>query len=154
LQNLGFGDVANVRLRESQINQAMLHVQEVQAQVGAEVSAAAKQVQARQRALASAQEAVRQAEEMWRKLEAAAFGVAGPLRQFDELEPLLAVQALAQARFQYLTQVIEYNRAQFRLYVAMGQPASESLPHATSVSVNVPVIPKPTAKKPAKEQPE
>lgn len=157
LQNLGFGDVAYARQRESQYNQAMFHIQEVEAQIGAEVSAAAKQVQARQRALASAQEAVRQAEEMWRKLEVMARELGGPLRQWDELEPLLALQALAQVRSLYLTQVIEYNRAQFRLYVAMGQPPVESLSHAASLPVDVPVVPKtyePPTKKPAKDQPE
>jgi outer membrane protein TolC len=147
LQNLGFGDVANARLRESQVNQAMLHVQEVQAQVGAEVSAAAKQVQARQRALASAAEAVVQAEEMWRKLKEQAMGLTARENLVDAIQPVLALQALAQARAQYLTQVIEYNRAQFRLYVAMGQPALESLPHATSLPLNVPVLPKESPEK-------
>src|SRR5207302_944948 len=42
LHNLGFGDVAQARLRRSQYNQANYHVLEVQAQVAAEITAAAQ----------------------------------------------------------------------------------------------------------------
>ena len=39
LHNLGFGDLAQARLRRSQYNQANYHVLEVQAQVAAEITA-------------------------------------------------------------------------------------------------------------------
>jgi hypothetical protein len=67
------------------------------------------------------EEAVRQAEEMWRKLREVAFEMADRKR-FDPIPPVLAVQALAQARYRYLNAIIDYNEAQFRLYTAMGQP--------------------------------
>ena len=62
-------------------------------------------------------------------------------RRFDPLEPLLAEQALNQARSLYLTDVIEHNKAQFRLYWAMGQPPVCALPKATALPVQVRVKP-------------
>jgi hypothetical protein len=141
LHNFGAGDVALTQVRRAQYSQANFQVVEMQAQVAADVTAAAKVAAARRRALADAREAVSQAEEMWRRLERAAFGVAGPARRFDPLEPLLAEQALNQARLQYLDQVIEYNRAQFRLYWAMGQPPLCALPGAAALPVKVPAVP-------------
>jgi outer membrane protein TolC len=141
LNNLGAGDVARARIQRAQREQANYHVQAVQARIGAEVTAAASSVLARQESLASSQEAVRQALEMWRRLQKATFGMAGPTRQYDPLEPLLAEQALAQARVRYLNDVIEFNRWQFRLYWALGQPPLCALPHATTLPVAVPVAP-------------
>jgi hypothetical protein len=40
-----------------------------------------------------------------------------------------------------LTQVIEYNKAQFRLYRALGQPPLEALAEAQATPVAVPVAP-------------
>ena len=94
-----------------------------------------------QRAFASAQEAVRQADEMWRKLREASLLIISRQGLFDTIEPLLAEQALNQARNDYLNQVIEYNRAQFRLYWALGQPPLCALPNAASLPVVVPVQP-------------
>ena len=61
------------------------------------------------------EDGVQRAEEMWRKLRDAAFEMADRKR-FDPIPPVLAVQALAQARYRYLNEVIDYNQAQFRLY--------------------------------------
>ena len=54
---------------------------------------------------------------------------------------LFRSQTLAQTRSQYLTQVIEYNKSQFRLYKALGQPPLEALPDAQAMPVEVPVAP-------------
>jgi outer membrane protein TolC len=67
--------------------------------------------------------------------------MAGKDKLYDALEPLTAEQALAQARSQYLDAVIEYNRAQFRLFTAMGQPPAEALPGAVAEKVKVSVVP-------------
>jgi outer membrane protein TolC len=139
-RNLGLGNVAAARERRALVNEADAHVLEAQAQVSAEVVAAAKVSRARLATLRAAQDAVRHATEMFRRLEVAQFGMAGPRGQYDALEPLLAIQALNQSRLQYLTEVIEYNRAQFRLYTALGQPPLCALPCA-AVSVDVPVRP-------------
>ncbi len=51
-------------------------------------------------------------------------GLPGATRPIEVLQP---VQALAQARTDYLGAVLAHNRAQFRLYRAIGQP-----PHTTA----------------------
>ena len=156
LRNLGLGDVARVRERRAQLNQANYHVIEVQAEVAAQISAAAKLARSRARTLADAQQAVREALETWRRLELVSFGQFNPKEQnlLNTLEPLIAEQTLSSARMQYLAEVIEYNKAQFRLYAYLGRPPQEALPESTSQPVEVPVVspkfePATTAPKPA-----
>jgi outer membrane protein TolC len=144
-RNLGLGDLYRARETRARYNESNLHFVEVQARVAAEVTAAAKVVRQREQAVRDAQVAVRNAEEMWRKLEAVAFGVGLPARQYDPLEPLLAERALLEARTLYLDHVIEYDRNQFRLYWAMGQPPVCALPGACARPVTVPVLPDPAA---------
>src|SRR5262249_62363912 len=106
-----------------------------------EVTAAAKLVRSRERALADAQVGVSNAETLWRRLRELSFGVGMPARMFDPIQPLLAERALREARLLYLSEVIEYNRNQFRLYWAMGQPPACALPAARAVGVETPVLP-------------
>jgi outer membrane protein TolC len=141
-KNLGLGNLAIAREREAQLTGANARIVEVQAQVSAEVVAAAKVARYRLLTMDTSQQAVRQAIEMFRRLEASSFGMAGNRGLYDALEPLLAIQALNQARSQYLAEVIEFNRAQFRLYTAMGQPPLCALP-GTPVAVQVPANPAP-----------
>jgi len=54
---------------------------------------------------------------------------------------LIAERDLDQARRQYLAEAIEYNRAQFQLYWALGQPPMESLAQSSSLPVKTPVLP-------------
>ncbi|MFL5242717.1 MAG: TolC family protein [Gemmataceae bacterium] len=146
LHNFGAGDIARARERRSQVTQASLHVVEVEAQVAAEVSAAAKTARTRLKSLAASEKAVTEALETWRRLRAASFGMASKQKLYEALEPLIAEQALAQARAQYLEGIIEYNRAQFRLFTAMGQPSLEALPKAVAEKVRVPALPEPPKK--------
>ncbi len=141
LHGLGLEDYARTQTRRTQMNEATIHIREVEARVGAEVTAAAKLAIVRKDSLADAQDAVRQAEETWVRLEKSAFEMA--TRRYNPLEPLLAEQALDAARSRYLAAVIDFNRAQFRLYWAMGQPPLEALPKAESKPVEVPVVPGP-----------
>jgi outer membrane protein TolC len=139
LRNLGLGDFARARERRAQYNEANLNVLEVQARVAAEVTAAGKLVRARQRTFDSAQKAVQEAEEMWRRMVKFVYGVAfRKARAYDSLEVLLAEQALDRARLQYLTEVSEFNKAQFRLYAALGYPPIDALPCAVAVPVRIP----------------
>jgi outer membrane protein TolC len=144
LHNFGAGDIARARERRAQVNEANFRVVEVEAQVAAEVVAAAKLARHHQRTLKDAQAAVIEAVETWRRLETAAREViGGKIRGVDPLEPLIAIQALAQARTQYLDEVIEYNRAQFRLFTALGQPPQDALPKAKPEPQKLPALPIP-----------
>jgi outer membrane protein TolC len=143
LDNFGAGNAAAVRARQAGFDAVGFRLQEVQARVAAEVAEAANTSAARFEALGPAQEAVRQALEMYRKFRDVSFGIPGPKGQlqFDALEVLTGVQALNQARVQYLQQVIEFNRSQFRLYTALGQPAVCGVGAAALQPVDVPVVP-------------
>jgi outer membrane protein TolC len=143
LKNAGLGNLYQARERRAEYNVSRLQLVQTQARVAAEVTAAAKIVRAREQTLRDAQVAVRSAEELWRKLRDLAFGVGGRAREFDPLQPLLAVRALREARLAYLDQVIEYNRNQFRLYWAMGQPPACALPEARALPLEVSVLPGP-----------
>lgn len=146
LHNFGAGDIARARESRSQYNAANFHVLEVEAQVGADVTAAAKLARSHQRTLDSAQEAVRQAEETWRRILIWTKGVGFRIRRIESLDLLIAEQNLALIRQRYLAEVIDFNQAQFRLYWAMGQPPLCALPQATAVPpVQVPVTPAPDA---------
>jgi outer membrane protein TolC len=143
LSGLGLGNIAQTNVQRTVVNEATIHVREIETQVGAEVAAAAKMAVARQKSLADAQQAVAQAIELWTRLEKAAFGMASSKPLYDPLEPLTAEQQLDTARRAYLNEVIEFNRAQFRLYWAMGQPPAGSLPKSAALPVEVPVVPLP-----------
>ena len=79
---------------------------------------------------------------MWRRLMKWTFEVGfGAAKGYEAVELLLAEQALNQARQEYLSEVINFNQAQFRLYSALGQPPLTALPQAAPVSVAVPVVP-------------
>jgi outer membrane protein TolC len=143
LHNMGAGEVIQSRLRETQANEASLNLVEVQARVAEEVTSAAQSVQASQKSMQSSEQAVVQALETWRRLREASFGLAGAEHQYDPLQPLIALRDLADARQAYLANVIEYNRSQFRLYWAMGQPPLAAAPTLQPQTLTVPVSPGP-----------
>src|SRR5262249_20718172 len=142
-KNAGLGNLYEARERRAEYSVTQLRLVETQARVGAEVVGAAKIVRSRERTLQSAQVAVVNAEELWRKMRELAFGIAGRLGEFAPLQPLLAVGALREARLQSLAEVIEYNRSQFRLYWAMGQPPECALPAAKALPLTTAVLPGP-----------
>ncbi len=143
LEGFGLGNAATIRGRQAGSDAARYRLQETEALVSAQVVEAAQTSAARYSALDPAQEAVRQALEMYRKFREVSFAYLGPKGQlqFDALETLTAVQALNQARVLYLQQVVEFNRSQFRLYAALGQPALDGACAAAPQPVAVPVTP-------------
>ena len=143
LEGFGLGNAATIRGRQAGYDAAVYRLQEIEALVASQVVEAAQTAAARFETLEPAQEAVRQALEMYRKFRDVSFAMLGPKGQvqFDALEPLTAVQALNQARVLYLQQVVEFNRSQFRLYFALGQPALCGADAAAPQPLAVPVVP-------------
>ncbi len=128
VQNLGMADRAIARGRAAQQRAAVLEQMKIQDRVASEVVRADKLL------LASA----RQMREAGRSLPEAlaslalnlanirrGAGLPGATRPIEVLQP---IQALAQARADYLDAVLAYNRAQFRLYHALGRPPLGSSP--------------------------
>jgi outer membrane protein TolC len=127
LQNLGLGNLARVRERKSERNQAALQELKLQDTIAADVvKAHALAESAAQRAI-EAQNELRDARE---SLEKNFEGMRQTRRLNGEIvllvvrpaEVVAAIQALAQAYNDYFAAVADFNRAQFRLYHALGNP--------------------------------
>jgi outer membrane protein TolC len=122
LQNLGFADRAIAHRRAAEHRAADIDLVRVQAKVGEDVVAAyearAAAAQQMTEAAASVTDAVESMNLNFTNIRGGA-RLPGATRPIEVLQP---IQALAQARGDYLAAVIAYNRAQFRLYRAMGLP--------------------------------
>jgi outer membrane protein TolC len=126
-QNLGLGNKARVRERKSENQLAVLELFRTQDRVAAEVAQAHAQLHSAVGRLADAEAAVKDAVDLADK-NAAALGQTTEVRGTQVLivrpqEVVAALQALAQAYADYYGAVGDYDRAQFRLYRALGHPA-------------------------------
>lgn len=122
LQNLGLADKAIARQRAADNRVAALEMMKIQDRVAAEVVTAEKSRIAASRQLREASRAVPEAIASlslnMTNIRRGA-GLPGATRPIEVLQP---IQALAQARAEYLEAVLDYNRAQFRLFHALGRP--------------------------------
>ena len=129
LQNLGFGNRARVKERQAENQIAILDVFRIQDRIAAEVV----------QAFAQAQSAAARIIEAESEVKDALDSVSKHLEGFEQTqkvgnvlillirpqEVVAAVQALGQAYSSYYGAVADYDRAQFRLYRAVGQPAQD-----------------------------
>jgi hypothetical protein len=126
-QNLGLGNAARIRATRTELEITQLEQSRLQDRVAADV------VQARGQ-LRSAADRVRYAENEVRNAVESAnknFRGLGQTRESGKLlvlvirpqEALASLQALAGAYDDYYGAIGDYNRAQFRLYRALGSPA-------------------------------
>jgi outer membrane protein TolC len=133
LQNLGFGNKALVDQRRAENRVSVLDLFRLQDQVAAEVAQAYAQAQSAARRLGKAESGLKDAVESANK-NFEGLGqtklVGGPdkgpkviLLVIRPQEVVAAIQALALAYNDYYAAVADFNRAQFRLYRALGQPA-------------------------------
>jgi hypothetical protein len=141
LRNFGLGNLAQIRERRAQLEESLFEVTEVQAITTAEVAESARIAAAKFETLESAQKAVVQVEELYRKLLATSFGLISPREEYDALEPLLAIQEINRARNLYLAEVLDFNRAQFELYMAIGEPPLAALDNAKKTDLPVQALP-------------
>jgi hypothetical protein len=127
LDNLGFGNRGRVHQRQAENRLAVLELFRIQDRVAAEVSKAYSQAQLAGRRVDLAEKGVRAA-------LASADKNLSALSQTKQTggvvqllvrpqEAVAAVQALAQAYSDYYGAIADANRAQFRLYRALGRPA-------------------------------
>jgi outer membrane protein TolC len=127
LDNLGFGNCAKVHLRQSQYRAMSLELQRAKDRVVAEVAQAYAQARQAARRTEVTEREVKLALESYEKN---LVGI-GQTKRAGELiitvvrpqELLAAIQALADAYSRYFQAVADSNRAQFRLYRALGSPA-------------------------------
>jgi outer membrane protein TolC len=130
LRGLGLSDYGAMRVSQAQKHTADIDLARVEAQVASDVVTAYKARLAAAEAMNDAREAVVEAVDSYAlnltNIRRGA-GLPGATRYIEVLQPL---QALAQARADYLNAVLAYNRAQFRLFRAVGQPPIGSAPPA------------------------
>ena len=122
LRNLGVGNLALVRASKSNVRQEELRHVAVLDRVRAEVATAYArthtrftQIEIHEWAVAASQKAFQQDFLRTRNNEGL------PIEVLDSL------RLLARSRQGYLDAIIDYNRAQFELFVALGQPPADTL---------------------------
>jgi outer membrane protein TolC len=121
-RNLGVGNTALVKAAESRLRQTQLREMETINQVRAEVAEAHARVKARFIQIDTTEKAVRSSSDAYREdLTRIKGGQGLPLEVVDSL------RLLARSRYEYLDTILDYNRAQFQLFVALGQPPANSL---------------------------
>jgi outer membrane protein TolC len=127
LDNLGFGNRGRIHQRQAENRLAVTELFRIQDRVAAEVSKAHSQAQLAGRRVDLAEKGVRAALASADKNLSALSQTkqAGGVVQLlvRPQEAVAAVQALAQAYSDYYGAIADANRAQFRLYRALGRPA-------------------------------
>lgn len=118
LRNLGFGDSAVQREACSRLEQARWREVAVMDRVSREVVEANAQVESRRKQIEIAQQGLKSAQTSFEQNLTRIRGGQGL-----PIEALQSVQALAQARREYLRTVTDHNIAQFTLHRALGWPA-------------------------------
>jgi outer membrane protein TolC len=125
--NLGFGNRAQNHRREADNRLAVIELFRIQDRIAAEVVQAHTQAQMATKRVEVAEKGVRSALNSADKNLLALGQTKGAGNQMVLLvrpqEAVAAVQGLAQAYVDYYGAVADANRAQFRLYRALGQPA-------------------------------
>lgn len=117
IRNLGFGEQYARQNSRSQLEQVRWRQVQVMDQVASEVAEAHAQVEARQSQIKLAEGGITAAQGSYRRnAERIRDGQGLPI------ETLQSIQALDQARRQYVRAVADYNRAQFQLQRALGWP--------------------------------
>jgi len=117
IRNFGLGEGAARERARARYQQARFREIQVMDRVAREVIESHAQVRARHRQIAVAESGVRRAGDSYRRnMERIRAGAGLPI------EVLQAIEALDQARREYLRAVVDHNEAQFRLYRALGWP--------------------------------
>jgi outer membrane protein TolC len=128
LQHLGLSDRAAVHRGAAEQRTAELELVQAEARVAAEVAASYDARAAASQQIAQSRETVAEALDSLRLNMVNVQQGAGLPRATRPIEVLQPIQALAQARLDYLDSVVSYNRAQFRLRRAIGRPLVEAPP--------------------------
>ena len=122
LENLGLGNLAQIRLAQSNLRSSNFQELEVLNRVRAEVASAHARTHARFAEIETAERAVRVSQDAFKEDLTRTKN-----REGLPIEVLDSLRLLGRSRTAYLEAIVEYNRAQFQLYVALGQPPANTL---------------------------
>ena len=121
-RNMGVGNLALIRAADSRAKQSRLRELETLNLVRAQVAEAHAWVAARFLQIDSNEKAVRAGQDAYAQDLLRIRGGQGlPLELIDSL------RLLGRSRYDYLDSIVEYNRAQFQLWVALGRPPANCL---------------------------
>ena len=128
LRNLGFGNRALIRQRQADFDRARVEAFRIRDIVAKEVTQVWADLQSASRRVGEAERELRQALiSANENLEGLGESnrVAGNIRDLviRPLEVVVALQVLDKAYYHYFGAIADYNRSQFRLYRALGNPA-------------------------------
>jgi outer membrane protein TolC len=137
LRNLGVGNLAQIRLARSNLRQEELRQIIVLDQIRAQVASAHARVHARWAQIDTSAQAL---ETSRRAFQEDLFGIRNRTAALP-IELLDSLRLMGRSRFAYLDAIVDYNRAQFELYVAMGQPPACTLARPIPSSLVPPVVP-------------
>ncbi len=138
LENFGLGNLATQRQRRAAVNAAVAERLLVVDQVRQEVAEAYGWSEATRRQVETARRQLRSARDGFRLDLERARNIEG-----RPIEVLNSANLLAAARQEMIRALVGYNQAQFRLFVALGQPPVEALSRAWALPVTVPALPPP-----------
>jgi outer membrane protein TolC len=128
LHNLGVGNRALINASASRVRSSNYREMEVLDRVRDEVAEAYARVWTRFNQIDTSEKAVGSAQEAFvEDLRRIRGRVGLPIEVLDSL------RLLSRGRNDYLNAIIDFNRAQFELYVALGQPAANFLAHVSPV---------------------
>jgi outer membrane protein TolC len=124
LQNLGVGNLSQINLARARLGVTNYQQIAVLDQVRAEVAEAYAKTHARYARIGTSERAVQSGTRGFREdLLRIENSVAPAIETVDSL------RLLARARYAYLDSIVDYDRAQFELFVALGQPPADALAH-------------------------
>jgi outer membrane protein TolC len=140
LRNLGVGNRALIREAASRVQSENYRMVQVLDQVRDEVAEAYARTRARFAQIGTSEQAVTTAQQAFTEDLTRIRG-----REGLPIEVLDSMRLLGQGRNDYLNAIIDYNRAQFELYVAMGEPPASALPRpaAAEHAPDSPPVPAP-----------
>lgn len=121
-RNMGIGNLAMVRAADSRVKQTQLRELETLNLVRTQVAEAHARVAARFLQIDAAEKAVRASTEAYKE---DLTRIRDP--QWQPLEVIDSQRLLGRSRYEYLDAIIDYNRAQFQLWVALGRPPANAL---------------------------
>jgi outer membrane protein TolC len=125
LQNLGVGNAALIKGARARLGAVNYQQVAVLNQVRAEVAIAYARTHARFAQIGTLEAAVRASQRGFREDYDLTIQQTG--RRVLPIELLNNFRLLNQSRREYLDAIVDYNRAQFELYVALGQPPADAL---------------------------
>jgi outer membrane protein TolC len=122
IQNMGVGNLALINIARSRVGLSRYQEIAVLDRVRAEVAEAYAKTHARFAQIGTTERAVLSATDGFKEDVIRLENTVGlPVELLDSL------RLLARARLTYLDSIVDYNRAQFELYVALGQPPADAL---------------------------